>query len=279
MDSLFKTDILLVVGYKAARLLAILFAAWLICKFGGAVVDRVFGYSPDARRFLEEKRARTLSALLKTIIRYTVYFLTVVLVLQEFSINTTSIIAGAGIIGLAVGVGAQGLVKDFITGFFIILEDQYAVGDYIVSGEMAGTVEEITFRVTKLRDASGVLHIIPNSGISRVSNYTRGYMQAVINVPVPYEADIGIVLSLLEEAARDIASMPQVVESPKVLGVVDLKPGEVVVRVVAKTVPLEQGQVETAYRQRVKVLFETAKVPAPAPVRLSRGREEERHDR
>lgn len=263
MESLFKTDLLLVAGYKGLRIGAIIVVALIVARLSGLVIDRVFHPPAGTKKLLEEKRARTLSALLKTILRYTFYFLAAVLILQEFSIDTTSIIAGASILGLAVGVGAQSLVKDFITGFFIIFEDQYAVGDYIASDAMSGTVEELTFRVTKLRDASGVLHIIPNSAITRVSNYTRGHMQAVINIPVAYEADIDKVIALLEEAAREIARMPEVQERPKVIGVVDLRPGEVIVRVVAKTVPLEQVKVEAAFRHKTRVLFEQAKVPVP----------------
>ncbi len=273
MESFLKTDLLLVIGYKGARIAAILIVAAILGRLFGLVVDRLFHPPDGGKKFLEEKRARTLSALLRTIVRYTLYFLAAILILQEFSIDTTSIIAGAGVIGLALGVGAQGLVKDFITGFFIIFEDQYAVGDYIASEAMAGTVEELTFRVTKLRDASGVLHIIPNSAISRVSNYTRGQMQAVINIPVAYEADIDKVIALLGEAAREIARMPEVQDGPKVLGVVDMKPGEVIVRVVAKTIPLEQIKVETAFRHKAKVLFEHANIPAPG-LPLPPGRQE-----
>ncbi|MDT8903320.1 mechanosensitive ion channel family protein [Anaeroselena agilis] len=263
MESIFKSGLMYVFGYKGARIIAIVVVAVLLGRLSGLVVDRLFHPPEGAKKFLEEKRARTLSALLKTIIRYTLYFLAAILILQEFSIDTTSIIAGAGVVGLALGVGAQGLVKDFITGFFIIFEDQFAVGDYIVSDTMAGTVEELTFRVTKLRDASGVLHIIPNGVISRVSNYTRGQMQAVINIPVAYEADIDKVIALLGEAAGEIARMPEVQEGPKIIGVVDLRPGEVIVRVVAKTVPLEQVKVETAFRHKTKILFEQAGIPAP----------------
>jgi small conductance mechanosensitive channel len=273
MDSLFKADLMLIAGYKGLRIAAILIVAVIVGRLGGLVIDRLFHPPTGTKKLLEEKRARTLSALLKTILRYTFYFLAVVLILQEFSIDTTSIIAGASILGLAVGVGAQSLVKDLITGFFIIFEDQYAVGDYIASDAMAGTVEELTFRVTKLRDASGVLHIIPNSAISRVSNYTRGQMQAVINIPVAYEADIDKVIALLGEAAREIARMPEVQDGPKVLGVVDMKPGEVIVRVVAKTIPLEQIKVETAFRHKAKVLFEHANIPAPG-LPLPPGRQE-----
>lgn len=271
MGEFFTADNLVFIGTKAVRIVAILVIAALVRRFFSLVVDRFFMPQPGKTFYLGEKRARTLSALLKTILRYAIYFIATVMILQEFRIDTTSIIAGAGIIGLAIGVGAQSLVKDMITGFFIILEDQYAVGDYIVSETMAGTVEEVGFRITKLRDANGVLHIIPNGSIARVSNYTRGHMQAVINIPVAYDADITQVLSLLEQACADIGqSLDEVLEGPKVIGVVDLRPGDVIIRVVAQTVPLEQTKVETAFRRKVKLLFQAAGIPAPAAVKSVR---------
>lgn len=266
-SDILSTGFLIELGGRLSRIAAIGVITWVACHFFGILVDRFFTPEPGAKKFyLEEKRARTLGALLKTILRYTVYFIATVMLLQEFKIDTTSIIAGAGIIGLAVGVGAQSLVKDFITGFFIILEDQYAVGDYIVSAEMSGTVEEVGFRITKLRDANGVLHILPNSSISRVSNFTRGYMQAVVNIPVAYDADLSKVIELLETVGREVAEMPEVLDGPKVIGVVDLKPGEVTLRVIAKTVPLEQTKVEAAFRQKIKLLFDQQNIPAPVPL-------------
>jgi small conductance mechanosensitive channel len=272
VGELLTPQFLLFAGNKVLRIFAILAIAAFAQRFSGVVVDRVFMPPAGAKKFyLEEKRARTLSVLLKTILRYTVYFIATVMLLQEFNIDTTSIIAGAGIIGLAVGVGAQSLVKDVITGFFIIFEDQYAVGDYIVSDNMSGTVEEISFRTTKLRDSNGVMHIIPNGAIARVSNYTRGHMQAVINIPVAYEADIGKVLLLLEEACREVRKvMPEVLDGPEVIGVVDMRPGEVIVRVVAKTVPLQQVKVETAFRHKAKLLFDAAQIPAPSAAPVTR---------
>jgi small conductance mechanosensitive channel len=192
------------------------------------------------------------------------YFIAIIMILQVFQIDTTSIIAGAGIITLALGVGAQSLIKDFITGFFIILEDQYAVGDYITSAELSGTVEEIGFRATKLRDANGVLHFIPHGTVSKVSNYTRGHMQAVINIPVAYEADVGKVSALLEEVCTDVGrTMPEVVEGPKLLGIVDLRPGEIMMRIIANTVPLENSKVEIAIRYKIRLLFDAAQIPSP----------------
>ena len=268
MEQLLTPDFWLGTAVRIFRVMTILIGGFIMLRFTNMLIEQFFIPKPGTKTlYLEEKRARTLSSLLHSIIRYTIYFIVGVMVLQEFKVDTTSIVAGAGIIGLALGVGAQSLIKDFITGFFIILEDQYGVGDYIVLGDMAGTVEELGFRVTKLRDGNGILHIIPNGSVVKVSNHTRGHMQAVVNVPVPYEADIGQVFTLLDEACISIGrTMPEVLDGPKVLGVVDLRLGEVIIRITAKTVPLEQVKVETALRRLIKEKFAEAKIPPPQPL-------------
>lgn len=266
MSDFLSSAFWLQMGGKVMRIAAIIFTVSLTVRFARVVIDRFFLAQAGLKSFnVDEKRARTLSGLVQSIARYSLYFIAIVLVLQEFSIDTTSLIAGAGIVGLALGVGAQSLIRDFMTGFFIILEDQYAIGDYIEIGNIAGTVEEMGFRVTKLRDGNGVLHIIPNGQISRVSNHTRGTMQALVNVPVSYEADLAQVMALLNQACTEVAAkLPEVIEGPKVVGVVDLRTYDLVIRLVAKTVPLEQVKVEAALRQRIKELFDAAQVPPPA---------------
>jgi small-conductance mechanosensitive channel len=261
----FTSEFLLVAGNTMLRIIVILLGATFILRLFSLMVNKVFIPNIGINAFhFDERRARTLGGLLQSMIRYVIYFITIVMILQEFKIDTTSIVAGAGIVGLALGVGAQSLIRDFITGFFIVLENQFAVGDYIVSGDMAGTVEDIGLRVTKLRDGNGVLHIIPHGAISRVSNYTRGHMQAVVNVPVAYDADIGKVFSLLDQACVAIGKdMIEVLEGPAVLGVVDIRSQEIIVRMVAKTVPLEQGKVENALRYKIKSLFDEAHIPPP----------------
>ncbi|HWR10015.1 mechanosensitive ion channel family protein [Sporomusa sp.] len=268
MEQLLTPAFWLGIAVTLIRLVTIGVGGLILLRFTNMIIEQFFIPKPGAKTiYLDEKRARTLSSLLHSIIRYAIYFIVVVMMLQEFKIDTTSIVAGAGIIGLAVGVGAQSLIKDFITGFFIILEDQYGVGDYVVIGDMTGTVEELGFRVTKLRDGNGILHIIPNGSILKVSNYTRGHMQAVVNVPVPYEADIGEIFTILEAACISVGkSMPEVLAGPNVVGVVDLRPGEVVIRITAKTVPLEQVKVETTLRRLIKEQFTAAKIPPPQAV-------------
>ncbi|MDU4961287.1 MAG: mechanosensitive ion channel family protein [Sporomusaceae bacterium] len=264
MSELLSPGYLMFIANKSLRLCLIIIGSGLVRRFFHVVIDRIFLPKPGGRHlYLEERRARTLSSLLKSIVQYVIYFVTLVMLLQEFQIDTTSIIAGAGVIGLAIGFGAQTLVRDVITGFFIILEDQYSVGDYVASGDMAGTVEDVGFRITKLRGSNGVLHIIPNGSISKVTNYTRGHMQAIVNIPVAYNADMEQVRSLLNEACQSVKDLPQIIETPKLIGIVDFQPGELVMRIVVKTLPLEQGGVEAAVRQKVRELFAAAAVPLP----------------
>lgn len=263
---LLTPEVLLFAGNRVIRIIGILLGAMLTLRFFSLIVNQVFipNIVGKALKF-DEKRARTLGSLVQSIVRYMIYFVAIVMVLQEFKIDTTSIVAGAGIVGLALGVGAQSLIKDFITGFFIVLENQFAVGDYIVSGDMGGTVEDIGLRVTKLRDFNGVLHIIPHGAIVRVSNHTRGHMQATVNVPVAYGADIGRVLTLLEEACAHVGKgmVEVLLEGPTVVGVVDWRSQELVIRMVAKTVALEQIKVETALRHQIKILFDEANISPP----------------
>lgn len=265
MEQLLTTDFWLTMSFTLIRLVAIVIGGALVLKFTNLLVEQFFIPKPGSKTlYIDEKRARTLSSLLHSIIRYVIYFIVFIMLLQEFKIDTTSLIAGAGIIGLAVGVGAQSLVKDFVTGFFIILEDQYGVGDYVSIGDMAGTVEELGFRVTKLRDGNGILHIIPNGSIAKVSNYTRGHMQATVNVPVAYQADIEQVFTILDEVCATVRqNVPEVIDGPNVVGVVDLKPGEIVIRITAKTVSLKQLKVETALRRLITERFTEASISQP----------------
>lgn len=265
MGELLTSTMLLELGSRIFRLIAILGLTAVALRFLSLIIDKLIMPKPGSKMFyLEERRAKTLTVLLKNIIRYTVFFIAGLSILHEFQIDTTSILAGAGIIGLAVGVGAQGLVKDTITGFFIILEDQYSVGDYIDCGDLAGTVEEVGFRVTKLRDPNGILHIIPNGSISRVSNHTRGATLATVRIPVSYDADLDKVIALLDQACDCVGNeLTEVLDGPRVIGVVDLQEGNLFIKVTAKTVPLEQWRVETMLRYKIKRLFDEAGIPHP----------------
>lgn len=264
MEQYLTPDFWLSVTVSLIRAGIIMCGGYLVLRISNLLVERFFIPQPGTTVYLDEKRARTLSKLLHSVFRYVIYFIVTVMVLREFKVDTTSMLAGASIIGLAVGFGAQSMVKDFMTGFFIILEDQYGVGDYVVLGDMAGTVEELGFRVTKLRDGNGILHIIPNGSVLKVSNHTRGQTLATVNVPVAYEADLDQVFPLLEEVCDTVSkTVPEVLDGPRVVGVVDFKPGEVIIRITARTVPLQQTKVETTLRRLIRGKFAEAKIPLP----------------
>ena len=263
MAEFFTAELLRMVGIKLLRIGGIVVAALFLQRITSAVIDRYFVPARLKALQMEERRAQTLTEIVKSIVHYSIYFIALVAVLAEFNIDTTSLIAGAGVIGLALGIGAQSLIRDFVTGMFIILEDQYAIGDYVTLGDMAGKVEDVSFRVTRLRDNNGVLHFIPNGGIGKVSNHTRAPLQATVNIPVSQEADIDLALELITKACEAVKDMPTVVEAPKILGIVEYRQYDLIVRVIAKTVPLEQSTVETALRYNVKRLFAAAKIPLP----------------
>lgn len=258
-------DFLLGVLPTVGKLLAVVVLSRLLLTLGAAIITKLF--MPEQRRLtLEPKKAKTLEALLKSLLRYTVYLVASLMVLPMLGIDTNALLASAGILGVALGFGAQSLVRDILTGFFIIFEDQYVVGDYIDAAGVSGYVDEIGLRTTKLRDFSGVVHIIPNSEIGRVTNHTRGNRSALVDVSVAYEEDINKVQDVLDGAMQQLASRLQtVVEGPKVLGITNLGASEVVFRIWAKTLPMEQWAVESEIRKTVKLAFDEAKIEIPYP--------------
>jgi small conductance mechanosensitive channel len=275
----FILNLALLWGARILSALLILVLARLALRFGNALIVRVFSSSPEHKTLIPENKAKTLSALLQSIWRYVVYGLTAVLLLERLEImNIGPILAGAGILGLAVGFGAQNLVRDIISGFFIILEDQFSVGDYITVASFTGIVEELGLRITKIRDFSGELHIIPNGQIEAVTNRTRGNMRAMIDVGISYDEDVDQVLTVLEELMREYAEIDtDVVEGPTVLGVTDLADSSVEIRIIAQTVPMTQWKVERDMRRMIKKKFDELGIEIPFPHRVvyTRGNEKE----
>jgi moderate conductance mechanosensitive channel len=256
-------------GQRLLSVLLILILARLALRFGLQVTDKLFTIRTDGPSLLSEGKNRTLSALLKSLWRYTVYAVTIVMIMARLGLEIAPILAGAGIVGLAVGFGAQNLVRDIISGFFIILEDQFSVGDFITTGSYSGIVEELGLRITKIRDFSGELHIVPNGSIAAVTNRTRGNMRAMIDVSVAYEEDLGHVLAVLEEMMAEFGQNDtDVVEGPTVLGVVDLADSSVEIRIVARTVAMTQWRVERDMRRLIKARFDELGIEIPYPRRV-----------
>lgn len=167
------------------RVTIVLAVAFLALRLGAVLIIKLFSGKNSGLK-LDTRKAKTLEARLKSVLRYAIYFFVAITVIEALGVPTASIIASAGIVGLAVGFGAQNLVRDVPTGFFILFEDQFAVGDYIEAVGVAGVVEEVGLRVTRLRDFSGVLHIVPNGTIDKVSNHNRGYLRAMVGIRVAH---------------------------------------------------------------------------------------------
>lgn len=222
---------------------------------------------PEASR----KRAATLTGILRTIVVALIWGVVIIEVLQEIGLDIRPILAGAGIVGLAVGFGAQNLVRDLISGFFIILEDQIRLGDVAIINGTGGLVESITFRTITLRDFSGVVHVFPNGTITTLSNMTKEWSAFVLDMGVAYREDTDRVVQLMhqvgEELRQDPAFGDKFVSPIEIVGVENFADSAVVIRIRIKTKPLEQWNVGREYRRRLKQAFDAQGIEIPFPHR------------
>jgi len=247
-------------------IIKILVIAFIGIKIGDILISRFYKLQTKGKIQLPERKIGTLMSLTKNILRYVIYFIAAASILKIFNIEMTSILAVAGIGSLAIGFGAQNLVKDVISGFFIIFEDQFGVGDYITINNFSGLVEEVGLRISKIRDFSGDLHIIPNGEIKTVTNHTRGSMRALVNVGIPYEEDVDRIINVLTQICEDIKkSRNDVIEGPTVLGITDFQDSQVLITIIAKTEPMKQWEVERDIRYRIKKVFDREKITFPYP--------------
>ena len=218
------------------------------------------------------QRAQTMGSLLKSIITGVVLMIVVTMCLAEVNINVAPIIASAGIIGIALGFGAQSLVSDFLSGIFMIFEDQYGVGDVVDLGEASGTVEAVSLRVTRLRDVNGTVWYVRNGEIMRVGNMSQNWARTVLDIAVAYSEDLVKVRRVLQEVAHDLWVDEEftglIIEEPEVWGGEALAPDGVTVRVTLKTAPMEQWAVAREMRQRIKARFDFEGIEIPLPQRV-----------
>jgi small conductance mechanosensitive channel len=220
------------------------------------------------------QRVRALGQILRSAASVTIFAIAGLVMLGDLGINLAPLLASAGVAGIAIGFGAQNLVRDYLTGIFILLEDQYGVGDAISVGKVTGTVETMTLRITRVRDVNGIVWHIRNGTIDRVGNQSQGWARAVVDFPVPYTADLGtirgILASVADSAWADPALRAFMLEKPEVWGAQDVSSSEVTMRLVARTAPLRQWETERELRARVKDALDAAGI-APAPASESGG--------
>lgn len=251
---------------KILLILLTLVLAKVAMSLGYLIVERAFRLKTlPGRHPFDERRANTLKTILKSVLSYAIYFIAAITIMDELNVPVAAVLSAAGILGLAVGFGAQSLVKDVITGFFIIFEDQFSVGEYIETEGVGGVVEDVGLRVTRLRDWGGQLHIIPNGKISMVTNHNRGNMRALVEVSVSYEENIDRVLDILRQVTVRMAEDYKGIlrEGPQVLGIWKMADSEVGIRIVARTKPMEQWGIEMELRKRIKEAFDREGIKVP----------------
>ena len=258
-------------GLSALKILLILILSWVVIRLSRLVIGRFFKRQAamDSKFTMDERKSNTLNAVIQNLIRYIVYFAAVLMVLSELNVDTASLIAAAGVGGVALGFGAQSLVKDIISGFFILFEDQYAVGDYVEIGDVKGTVIEIGLRTTKIKAYTGEEHIIPNGEIKRVTNYSRSNHLAMVDMGIAYETDIEKAIRVMTDVAGAYAAEnDDIVAPPEVIGVMSFDASSITIRAILWTTPMAFWGVEREMRKRYKAAFEEHGIEIPFPHRV-----------
>ena len=219
-----------------------------------------------------KKRAQTLGNILRHALLIVITFIAVLTILGELGIQLGPLLATAGIGAVALGFGAQSLVKDVISGFFIILENQYRIGDAVDVAGVSGLVESVSLRKTVLRDLEGRVHTIPNGEIKVVTNLSKEWSRAVVDIGISYREDIDQIITLLSEIGKELAEeepfKSAILEPMQILGVEQFKESEIIIRMIVKTVPLKQWEVSRELRRRIKNRFDEKGIQIPFPHRL-----------
>jgi small conductance mechanosensitive channel len=226
-----------------------------------------------------KQRAKTLGSILRSTATVVIYTIAILMALGEFDVNLGPLIAGAGIAGIALGFGAQSIVRDFLSGFFMLVEDQFAVGDIIDVGEASGVVENISLRTTQVRDINGTLWYIPNGEIHRVANKSQQWARAVLDIEVAYDTDIEKASRVIKEVADEVwnehAANATIIEEPEIWGVEMFGESSIAIRLVCKVEPGEQWMTSRVVRRRIKEAFDREGIEIPFPQRVIWTRQDE----
>ncbi len=262
------------IRHQAPRIVGVFIIAFILTRLLKAVSRRLtrFSKSQGLPSTMRAQQLRTLSSVIYSVGLFIIVFVAALQVLPLLGINMGPLLASAGIAGVAVGFGAQTLVHDFINGFFILVENQYDIGDIIKIAGVQGTVELMTLRRTVLRDADGTVHNVPSSQITVVSNLTRDWTQLALHVSVAYDTDSDLVIKSLQEVGAEFAADPafadKIVAQPEVPGIEKVTGDEVDYLMLVKTRPGQQDSVRRELRRRIKSCFEKNKIQPGNPNRV-----------
>ena len=253
------------------KIIGIVVASYLIAKFGKIFIEKAVRKAVVSDHFLtkeaERKREDTLIRIFNAALKVVVWLVAILTILPEVGINVGPLLAGAGIAGVAIGFGAQYMVRDFIAGLFIILENQYRIGDVVCFDGTCGLVEDIDLRKTVLRDLDGVVHNIPNGEIKKASNLSKDFARVNLNVGVSYDSDLEKVIEVVNRVGKELAEDPNwkefIIKPPQFLRVEDFADSAIIIKILGETQPLKQWDVTGELRKRIKIAFDKEGIEIP----------------
>ncbi|MFB1051584.1 mechanosensitive ion channel family protein [Paraliobacillus sp. JSM ZJ581] len=248
----------------ALKIIILIIAYTIVSPLGKKVISKALKRTMHKER-ISEGRIKTLEKLLINIYTYLLIFIFITMLFGIFELDLGPLLATAGVLGLAIGFGAQGLVSDIVTGFFILLEKQIEVDEYVSTAGYSGIVEEVGLRTTKIRSFDGTLNFIPNRQMEGVSNHSRGTMRALVDIGISYDDNIDHAMSVLQTVCDEFQEDERFVEGPDVLGVQSFGSSDIVLRILGKTVNMEQWAAERDIRKRIKEAFDANGVEIPFP--------------
>lgn len=262
-----KLDSIEAVLNKTLKIIAIIIFMYISIKIGKYVIKKIVDkqIKSNASLSLDPQRAKTLGGLMKSILKYSVYFFGITTILSILFGGISFTFASIG--GVALGLGAQNLIKDFINGFFILFEDQFGVGDYVTIGKYSGIVQTIGIRTTIIKDLSGDVHSIPNGKISEVTNHSRGATRFIVDVDIAYEEDIDNAINAIKKCCEKFQKENEefIKEPIEVSGVSALAASSVTIRIIGKTKPLTQWKMENQLRKEIKITLDKEGIEIPYP--------------
>lgn len=258
------------------KIIVIILGTLLVSKFGKIFVEKIIRKAIVSDHFLskkaEKKREDTLILIFASALKIIIWIIALIMILGEIGVNVGPVLAGAGVVGLALGFGAQHLIRDFISGFFIILENQYRVDDIVCLDDTCGTVEDITLRMTVLRDIDGVVHHVPNGEIKKASNKSKYFARINLDIGIGYDSDIEEVMKVVNKVGQDLAKDPQwkehITDPPKFLRINNFGDSAIEIKILGETKPHQNWGVTGELRKRLKIAFDKAGIEIPFPQRV-----------
>ncbi len=253
-------------GFTALRIVGILLLCAILIRISRRALKHFFHKQTERSRMaLTQRKADTLNSITASFLKYVIYFIGIFAILKQLGVSDSSLVVVASAGSVAIGLGAQNVVSDMLQGFFALFEDQFAVGDLVTIQGITGTVEALSLRSTKIRDAKGAVHNIPNGSLGIVTNLSKDYINAIVDVGVAYEAGLDHTIAVLKDEMEKTKDLPDILETPSIIGVTGLDESAVTIRIVAKCRVKTSFGVEAELRRRIKLRLDAEHIEIPFP--------------